>query len=129
LCRIGERWKNAQRAAEEKAARATEAAWLRGLAEVGSLHALTDDELIASAPAKTSLSTPAHEMEIERRLKDAIETLTGEIVVFHEAADRAAEKSEKADVRLERLTRWLIGLTVVLVALTAAVVALTIVLG
>ena len=42
------------------------------------LQELTDDELIARAPAKTSLSHPHHEMEMQRRLKDSIEGLTRE---------------------------------------------------
>jgi hypothetical protein len=69
---IREWWADAQRAGEQKAARAAEDARRRAVAHVNRLQALTDDELIASAPAKTSLSTPDHEMEMQRRLKDAI---------------------------------------------------------
>lgn len=39
---------------------------------------LSDDELIAQAPARTSLSRPRHEIEMQRRLKDAIIGLTTE---------------------------------------------------
>lgn len=41
------------------------------------------------------------------------------------ALDRHREESAASGRRLERLTRWLIGLTVVLVVLTVAVVWLT----
>ena len=42
------------------------------------LQGLTDDELIAQAPTRSSLSHPHHEMEMQRRLKDSIEKLTKE---------------------------------------------------
>jgi hypothetical protein len=42
------------------------------------LAALSDDELIAAAEARTSLSHPYHEMEMQRRLKSAVEDLTAE---------------------------------------------------
>lgn len=45
---------------------------------VRSLRDLPDDELIAAAPAHTSLSRPHHEMEMQRRLKDAVIALTEE---------------------------------------------------
>jgi hypothetical protein len=126
---IKTRWGNAQRIGEQKAAATVDAAHKRQIANVNSLRELPDDELIAQIGPRNSFTFPHGEMELQRRLKDAIEMLTGELVAFREAADRAAEKSEKADGRLERLTRWLIGLTVVLIALTGAIVALTIVLG
>jgi hypothetical protein len=69
---IREWWADAQRVGERKAARAGEDARRRAVVHVNRLQALTDDELIVSAPAKTSLSTPDHEMEMRRRLKDAI---------------------------------------------------------
>jgi hypothetical protein len=75
---IREWWADAQRAGEQKAARAAEDARRRAVAHVNSLQALTDDELIASAPPKSSLSTPDHEMEMQRRLKDAILAQTAE---------------------------------------------------
>jgi hypothetical protein len=36
-----------------------------------SIGELTDDELIAAAEARTSMSHPYHEMEMQRRLKHA----------------------------------------------------------
>jgi hypothetical protein len=50
----------------------------RGVSAVRSLQELADDELIAQAPARTSLSHPHHEMEMQRRLKDSIDRLTRE---------------------------------------------------
>ncbi len=41
---------------------------------VNHLRGLTDDELIAAAEARTSMSHPYYEMEMQRRLKDT--TLT-----------------------------------------------------
>jgi hypothetical protein len=49
-----------------------------GASRVRGLRALTDDELIAQAPPQSSLSRPAHQMEMQRRLKDSIEGLTKE---------------------------------------------------
>jgi hypothetical protein len=69
---VREWWSNAGRAADQKAARAAEAAHQRAIAKVNRLRDLTDDELITDAPARTSLSRPDHEMEMQRRLKDAI---------------------------------------------------------
>jgi hypothetical protein len=37
---------------------------------------MTDEELISAAEARTSLSHPYHEMEMQRRLKDSIDALT-----------------------------------------------------
>jgi hypothetical protein len=122
-------WENAQRNGEQRAAASADAAHTQQIAHLNSLRELPDDELITRIGPQNSFTPPHGEMELQRRLKDAIETLTGELVAFREASDRAADKSERADERLERLTRWLIGLTVVLIALTGAIVALTIVLG
>jgi hypothetical protein len=69
---------------------------------------LSDVELIASAPGIPSRS---HEMEMQRRLKEAIAVLTTETIKSRESA--------------ARLTRWLIGFTIALVVLTLAVVALS----
>ena len=75
---VREWWSNADAAREQKAARAADIARRRGVANVNRLRALTDDELITDAPARTSLSHPDHEMEMERRLKDSIQALTAE---------------------------------------------------
>lgn len=54
-------------------------------------------------------------MEMSRRLKVAVENLTGEVVTSRKSADR--------------LSRRVVWLTAILVILTAALVALTIVLA
>ena len=72
-------WWNARvRASEQKAARASLAAREQIDSNARGVQALTDDELIAQAPARTSFSHPRHEMEMQRRLKDSIEALTKE---------------------------------------------------
>jgi hypothetical protein len=68
---IRERWSNAQRVGEQEAAAAADAARQNDAAMVNHLRGLTDDELIAAAEARTSMSHPYHEMEMQRRLKDA----------------------------------------------------------
>ena len=65
-------WSNAQRASAQKAAAAADIARQNDAAMVNHLRGLTDDELIAAAEARTSLSHPYHEMEMQRRLKDAV---------------------------------------------------------
>jgi hypothetical protein len=72
------------------------------------LAGLSDEELIAAAEARTSLSHPYREMEMQRRLKAAIEDLTAE------------------SARARRSAFW-IG--AILVALTMVLVALTVVLA
>jgi hypothetical protein len=67
---IREWWSNAQRAGEQKAVAAADAARQNDAAMVNHLRGLTDDELIAAAEALTSMSHPYHEMEMQRRLKD-----------------------------------------------------------
>jgi hypothetical protein len=74
---------------------------------------LSDEELIGQAPG---FPGPHHEMEMNRRLKVAIERLTGELVTFRKSADAAASK-------LSRLTNVLIGFTAVLVVLTILIAA------
>ena len=54
--------------------------------EIRKLARLSDDELIAQTPANTSLSRPLPQMEISRRLKDAVEALTAELVMFRESS-------------------------------------------
>jgi hypothetical protein len=46
---------------------------------------MSDAHLIASAP---SFPGPHHETEMDRRLKDAVEKLTGEITAFRESSER-----------------------------------------
>lgn len=75
---LPEWWMSASRASEQRAARAADAAHQKAVANVNHLRALTDDELIAGAQARTSLSHPYHEMEMQRRLKDAILAQTAE---------------------------------------------------
>jgi hypothetical protein len=86
--------------------------------EIRGLARLSDDELIARAPANRSLSRPLPQMEMSRRLKDAVAALTAELVMFRKSSDAAAGK-------LARLTWVIIVLTVAVAALTAALVVLT----
>jgi hypothetical protein len=79
---------------------------------------VSDADLIATAPG---IPGPQHEMEMQRRLKEAIGELTGELVKFRTASDEAAS-------RMERLTSWLVGFTIALTILTVVVVILTAVL-
>lgn len=90
---------------------------------------MNDRELIARVPVAGG---PQHEMELQRRLKLAVELLTAELVTFRESAAAAAERSDAAAARsdaaagrLERLTGWLIAFTVGLFVLTAIVAVLT----
>lgn len=91
---------------------------------------LSDLDLIAVAVRQSitssALSNPGYEMEMNRRLKDAVEKLTGEIVAFRESAIAAAEKSDVAAGKLTTLTRWLIIFTAALVILTVVIVVLTV---
>ena len=45
---------------------------------IGHLASLSDEDLIAEAPARTPVAFPWHEMEMQRRLKVAITALTAE---------------------------------------------------
>ncbi len=83
------------------------------------LSKLSDEELIGRAPG---FPGPHHEMEMNRRLKAAIEKLTTELVTFRKSSDVAARK-------LSRLTNVLISFTATLVALTVALVFLTIIIA
>jgi hypothetical protein len=58
--------------AEQQAAKERLDAKIRGLAS------LSDEELMAKAPARAPFAFPWHEMEMQRRLKDSIEGLTKE---------------------------------------------------
>jgi hypothetical protein len=77
------------------------------------------EELTGRAPG---FPGPHHEMELNRRLKTAIEKLTTELVTFRRSSDVAARK-------LSRLTNVLIDFTAALVALTVALVVLTIIVA
>lgn len=94
-------------------------------AEIRELARLSDDELIARAPANKSLSPPLPQMEMSRRLKGAVEALTAELIMFRKSADGAARQSDAAAGKLARLTWVIIVLTVAVVGLTAALVVLT----
>jgi hypothetical protein len=97
---------------------------------------MSDRELIARIPVAGG---PQNEMELQRRLKVAVELLTAELVTFRESAeaaaarsdaaaarsDAAADRADAAAGRLERLTRWLIAFTIGLFVLTAIVAVLT----
>ncbi len=70
--------------------------------------------------------------EMNRRLKDAVESMTAELVIFRESAEAAAtrqeaaaDRAEASATRLEGGTRVLVWFTAALVALTVAVLALT----
>jgi hypothetical protein len=77
-------------------------------ARLQELGALSDEELIAQAPARTSLSKPRHEMEMQRRLKVATENLTAE--------------TQKARI-------WAAWSSAVIAILTVVLVVLTVVLA
>jgi hypothetical protein len=79
---------------------------------VNKLASLSDAELIATNPA---IPSESHQMEMARRLKEAIRELTGETVAARKSADRASAR--------------IVWGTVVLVLLTGALVALTVVLA
>lgn len=104
---IREWWDAKGRAYERKTARATAAARQQGVSAVRGLRELTDDELIAQSPARTSLSQPHHEMEMQRRLKDSIQALTKETA-------RARWWAFWGSAAIAALTVVLVVLTVVL---------------
>lgn len=74
---------------------------------IRGLAALSDEELIAQASARTPVSFPWHEMEMQRRLKDSIEAQTAE-------SRRARWWGFWGSVAIGALTVVLIALTVVL---------------
>lgn len=102
-------WLRERRRREEQWRRVVDAQHLDGVRQRGQL---SDEELIARAPG---FPGPGYQMEMERRLKDAITDLTTQTVAARRSADRAASR--------------LVWLTVVLVVLTGALVALTVVLA
>ena len=95
-------WLRAQKSNNEQWRRGLEAMRLDG---VRGLSDFSDEELIATDP---TIPGARHQMEMQRRLKVAIQDLTAETVSARRSADRAA---------------------VILVVLTAALVALTVVLA
>jgi hypothetical protein len=105
---IREWWDAKGRAVARKNEQEAAAVRERRLSATRSLQDLTDDELIALAPARTSLSHPHHEMEMQRRLKDSIEALTAET---------------------SKARWWALWGSLAIIALTLALVALTIVLA
>lgn len=101
-------WTDAIRRGEEKNSKAAEAAREAKVRTIVRLEDLTDRELIAAAPAQSSLSFPHHQMEMQRRLKDAIEAQTAE--------------SRKSRIWSAWGTAVLAVLTVVLVILTVVLI-------
>lgn len=69
---IREWWSNAQRVGAQKAAAEAAATHKRVIAGISSLRDLPDDELIAKVGPRNSFTFPHEEMEMQRRLKDAI---------------------------------------------------------
>jgi hypothetical protein len=104
---IRDRWNNAVRVGEEKSARAILDARQKAVYAAQGLQSVTDEELIATAPARTSLSHPDHEMEMQRRLKDSIDALT---------------------LETRRARWWALWCAVAIGALTVALIMLTVVL-
>jgi hypothetical protein len=78
---------------------------------VNQLAQLGDAELIATAPG---LTNETHQMEMSRRLKVAIQELTGETVAARVSSDRASARIAWLNVLLVLLTAALVALTVVL---------------
>lgn len=106
---IRDRWAAKVRANEQRTRQETLAAQQRGVSAVRGLRDLTDDELIAQTRGQNSTApAPHHEMEMQRRLKDAIHALTIEAKLSRRSADR-----------------W----SLIIVVLTAVIVALTVVLA
>jgi hypothetical protein len=72
---------------------------------------VSDTDLIATAPGIPNVT---HQMELDRRLKVAIEDLTAEVVTSRKSADRLARRVVWASWILVALTVALVALTVVL---------------
>lgn len=90
---------------KQQAAEVHAAAQRRTVAQ--KLAALSDEELITTAEARTSLSQPLHEMEMQRRLKVAMQEQTAE-------SARARRAANRIGAALILLTVALVALTVVL---------------
>jgi hypothetical protein len=100
----------ARRTAEkQQAAEVRAAEHRRTIAQ--ELAALSDEDLITKSAARSSLSHPYHEMEMQRRLKVAIQEQTAESVQARRAANRIG-------VALVALTVVLVALTIVLAVRT-----------
>jgi len=95
-------WLGTQHAKNEQWRRDVKAMHLDG---VRRLSDLSDEELIATDPA---IPGAKHQMEMQRRLKVALQALTAETVIARKSANRGA---------------------LIIVALTAVLVALTVVLA
>jgi hypothetical protein len=108
------------------------------------LGQLSDAELMAAAPGFTA--APNHQMEMQRRLRVAVEALTAETIKSRESSERLGrqldasiasltgeivtfrESSDAAARKVATLTNWLIAFTAGLLVLTGVLVALTVVL-
>jgi hypothetical protein len=130
-----------------KAERQVQARLAQQAEEIRQLSRMSDEELIAQTPGNTSFSRPLPQMEMSRRLKDAVEALTAETIKSRESSERLIgqldtsiasltdeivafrESSDNAAMKLARLTHWLIGFTAALVFLTVVLVVLTAVLS
>ncbi len=75
---IKTRWGNAQRVGVQKAAAEADAAHKRVIDGINSLRDLPDDGLIAKVGPRNTFSSPHEEIEMHRRLKDAILAQTAE---------------------------------------------------
>lgn len=102
-----------------------------------SRERMSDRVLIIAATGEAAVR---HQMEMQRRLKDAVENLTVETVTSRESSERLTGQLDasigsltaetvKSRESAERLTRWLIGFTAGLLILTAVLVALTVILA
>lgn len=113
--------------------------WARVQGMVRKAADLPDDkltEVVALLGANgLGAMTPAIEMVVQRRLRDAVEALTTETVKARESSERLTGQLDSSIVSLttetvkarkssERVGHWLIVLTVALVLLTGALVAL-----
>lgn len=101
-------WDARVRAGEQKSAQESTAARQKGVSAVRGLQDLTDEELIAQSPARSSLSVAHHEMEMQRRLKESIKALTDETA-------RARRWAFWGAVAIGALTLVLVALTIVIV--------------
>jgi hypothetical protein len=94
-------WLRARHGKQEEWRRAIEAMHVDGVRQLADI---SDEELIAT---DHSIPSSRNQMEMQRRLKVAIEALTAETVLGRKAANRAA-------VMIVGLTAVLVALTVVL---------------
>ncbi len=94
-------WLRARHAKDERWRRDVQVMHINGVRQLADL---SDAELIANDP---NIPGARHQMEMQRRLKVAIEALTVETVIARKAANRGA-------VIIAGLTAVLVALTVVL---------------